>query len=90
MVNTARKMHLDLQQMYFFHKTSSKIIIQKPAEATANLICNRIAGKVTKVSKNSQHINSGTVKNEHDKEIPKKRYVSPEERREIVDKLRLQ
>ena len=27
--------------------------------------------------------------NKHDKEIPKKRYVSPEERQEIIENLRL-
>ena len=41
------------------------------------------------VSKNSQQNNSETVTNEHDKEIPKERYISPEERREITDELRL-
>ena len=41
------------------------------------------------VSKNSQKNNSGTVKNEHDKEIAKETYVSPEERQEIIDELTL-
>ena len=27
--------------------------------------------------------------NEHDKEIPKERYISPEERQKIVDELKL-
>ena len=39
--------------------------------------------------KNSQENNSKTVLNEHDKEIPKERYISPEERQEIIDELRL-
>ena len=30
-----------------------------------------------------------TVTNEHDKEIPKERYISPEERQKIIDDLRL-
>ena len=38
---------------------------------------------------NSQQNTSETVTNEHDKEIPKESYVSPEERREIIDELRL-
>ena len=42
-----------------------------------------------KVSKNSQQNNSETVTNEYDKEIPKERYISSEERQEIIDKLRL-
>ena len=41
------------------------------------------------VSKNSQQNNSETVTNEHDKEIPKERYIPPVERQEIVDELRL-
>ena len=31
------------------------------------------------VSKNSQQNNSERVTNEHDKDIPKERYISPEE-----------
>ena len=30
-----------------------------------------------------------TIRNEHDKEIPKEIYVSPEERQEINDELKL-
>ena len=37
----------------------------------------------------SQQNNSETVTNEHDKEIPKERYISPEERQEIINELRL-
>ena len=44
--------------------------------------------KITKVSKNSQQNNSETVTNENDKEIPKERYISPEERQKIIDNLR--
>ena len=40
-------------------------------------------------SKNSQENNSETVTNEHDKEIPKERYISTEERQEIIDDLRI-
>ena len=32
--------------------------------------------------------NSETVTNENDKEIPKERYISPEERKKIIDNLR--
>ena len=42
-----------------------------------------------KVSKNSQQNNSETVTNEHNKEIPKERYISPEKIQEIIDNLRL-
>ena len=44
-------------------KTSSKRVIQKAAEATRDLIGNKIANIVTKVSKNSQQNNSETVIN---------------------------
>ena len=78
-------------------KTASKRAIQKAAEATGDLIGNKIAvavaksynGKITKVSKNSQQRNSETVTNEHDKEIPKERHISPEKRKEIIDDSRL-
>ena len=50
---------------------------------------NKIANKITKVPKNSQENNSETVLNEYHKEIPKGRYISPEERQEIIDELRL-
>ena len=53
------------------------------------MIANKIANKITKVSKNSQQNNSETVTNENDKEIPKGRCISSEERQEIIDELRL-
>ena len=64
-------------------KTSSKRVIQKTAEATGDLIGNKIANRITKVSKNSQQNNSETTVNGHDKEIPKERYIFPEERTKI-------
>ena len=63
-------------------KTSSKKVIQKTAEATSDLIGNKIAdavaykGIIAKVTKNSPQNNSDTVINEHDKEIPKERHLS--------------
>ena len=38
-------------------KTSSKRVIQKTLEATGDLIGNKIANKITRVSKNSQQNN---------------------------------
>ena len=58
-------------------KISSKRAIQKIAEVTCDLIGNKTANRIKKVSKNFQLNNSETVTNEHDKEIPKPRYVSP-------------
>ena len=63
-------------------KNSPKRVIEKTAEATGDLIGNEIANKIIKVSKNSQQIN--LVINENEKEIPKERYMSPEEREELL------
>ena len=70
-------------------KIASKRAIQKTAKATDDLIGNKTANKIVKIWKNSQQNNSETVTNKHDKEIPKERYISPEEREEIMDELRL-
>ena len=53
-------------------KTASKREIQKTSEATGDLIGNKIASRITKVSKNSQQNNSETITNEHDKKYLKK------------------
>ena len=53
------------------------------------MIANKIANKITWVSNNLQQNNSEISTNQHDKEIPEKRYISPEERQEIIDELRL-
>ena len=42
-----------------------------------------------KVSRSSPKSNWETITNEHDKEIPKERYMSPEEKQIIIDDLRL-
>ena len=68
---------------------TSKRVSQKTIEATGDLIGNKIADRITEVSNNSQQNNSETVTNEHDKEIPKERYISPEKRQENIDELRL-
>ena len=52
------------------------------------MIGDKTANKFAKLSKNSQQNNSETVTNEHDKEIPKEKHVSPEERQEIIDEIR--
>ena len=44
---------------------------------------------MTKVSKTSQHNILETVTDEHEKEILKERYISPKEKHEIIDDLRL-
>ena len=64
-------------------KTTSKRAIQKTAEATGDLIGNKIADKITSVSKkkSTKELPNGETK-EQDLGItaPKKRYISPEER----------
>ena len=40
-----------------------------------------------KVAQNSQQNDLETVTNEHDKEIPKKGYISPEKRQENINDL---
>ena len=70
-------------------KISSKRVIQKTAEATCDLINNKIANVITKISKNLHQNNSEAVTNENNKEIPKERYLSAEERLEIIYDLRL-
>ena len=66
-------------------KITSKRVIQKTAETTGDLIGNKIADKITSVSKKSKKLP------EEDVEIitHKKRYISPEERQQIIDELRL-
>ena len=70
-------------------KTASKREIQKSAEATGDLFGNKMAHKITKISKTSKQNISKSVKNEHDKEIPEERYISPGERQKVIDDLRL-
>ena len=70
-------------------KTASKGAIQKTAEATGYLIGNKIADKITIVSKKSSaELYSEKSHSEDELEIPKKRYISPEERQQIIDELR--
>ena len=56
-------------------KTNSKRVIQKTAEASGDLICNQITDRITKVSKTLSHNNPEAITNEHNKEIPKERYI---------------
>ena len=71
-------------------KISSKRVIQKTAEATGDLIGNKIANRITKVSKNSQENYLETATNEYDKKIPKGRYVYQEKKQETIDELILE
>ena len=67
-------------------KTASKRAIQKTAEATGDLIGNKIADKITSVSKKPSNNNNddGVELTTHNKG-----YISPEERQQIINELRL-
>ena len=60
-----------------------------------NLVENKISdavvkshdSRITKDSKKLKRNSLETVTNEHDKEIPKERYISPKERQKIMDNL---
>ena len=70
-------------------KTASKRAIQKTAEATGDLIGNKIADKITSVSKKStKELPNDETEVDVERDTPKKRYISPEERQHI-DELRL-
>ena len=60
-------------------KTASRRAIKKTAEATDDLIGHKIADKITRVSKKTQN-NESKAGNASPKDVPKKRYISPEER----------
>ena len=78
-------------------KTASKIAVQITAEATGDLIGNKIADQITSVSKKfnanieteADVASPKDVKKASPKYLPKKRYISPEERQQITDELRL-
>ena len=90
LVDTAKKSAADAI------KTASKRAIQKPAAATGDLVGNKIADKITAkpslkdVASASKKSHSAEMQsNEANNEIPKERYISPKERQQIIDQLRL-
>ena len=68
-------------------KTASKRAIQKKAaEATGDLIGNKIAEKITSLSnKSSKHSQNDDANNEI--EVPKERFISPEKIQQTIDEL---
>ena len=72
-------------------KTASKRAIQTTAEATGDLVGNKIVDKITSASKKSlrKPRDEESSSAEVNKEIPKERYISPKERQQIIDELRL-
>ena len=61
-------------------KTASKRVVQKTAEATGDLIGNKIADKITSLGKTKSK-----EKEKEEQEI----YIPPEKRQQIIDDLRL-
>ena len=61
-------------------KTASKRVVQKTAEATGDLIGNKIADKITSISKAKE-----TEKINKSEEID----IPPEKRQQIIDDLKL-
>ena len=74
-------------------KTAWKRTIQKTAEAIGDLISNKIVNKITSKSKKPvKELPNNDEREEENVEITthKKRYLSPEERQQIIDELRLE
>ena len=69
-------------------KTASKRAMQETAEATGDLVGNKIADKITSVSKKSTK-KLPIIDKDEELTTPQKRYISPEERKQTIDELRL-
>ena len=71
-------------------KTVSKIATQKTAEATGDWIGSKIADKVTRASKKStEELPNDEKEVDVERATHKKKYISPGERQQIIDELRL-
>ena len=74
-------------------KAASKRAIQNSAEATGDLIGNKIVDNLTSVSNKSPTelhsigLHSKELKND-EMVVPRKRFICPEERQQIIDELR--
>ena len=72
LIDTATKTGIDAA------KTASKRVVQKTAEATGDLIGNKIAVKITSAGKTKEKTNK-----------PEEIYIPPEKRQQIIDDLKL-
>ena len=83
LIDTAKKSATDAI------KIASKRAIQKTA--TGDLVGKKIADKIKSVSKKSlkNPRDEKLLSNEVNKEMPKERYISPKQRQQITDELRL-
>ena len=78
LVHTAQKSATDAI------KTASKRAIQKTAEATCDLIGNKIADEITSISKKSTK-KLPTIDEDAELSTHEKRYMSPKERQQIIE-----
>ena len=62
-------------------KIASKRVVQKTAEATGDLIANKIADQITSIGQSKEKPKT--------KEKPEEIYIPPEERQQLIDDLRL-
>ena len=69
-------------------KTASQRAIQKTAEATGDLVGNKIADTITGISKKSTK-KLPSINEDEELSTRKKRYISPVERQQIINELRL-
>ena len=65
-------------------KTASHPAIQKTVEATGDLVGNKIADKITSISKKPTKKLSA-IDEDAELSTRKKRYISPEERQQIIE-----
>ena len=65
-------------------RNMSKKVFRKTSKATGDLISNKFANNITKVSRSLPQYNSETITNKHDKELSKERYISSEENRKLL------
>ena len=72
-------------------KTDSKRAIQKTAGATADLIGNKTADKITSNSKknSNKYLQKNETEEDFERSTHEKKYISPEEREQITDALSL-
>ena len=71
-------------------KTASKRAIQKTAEETGYLIGNKIADKMTSIwKKSAKELPNDETEVDVEWVTPKKIYIFPEEKQQIIDELRL-
>ena len=75
LMDTATKIGMDAANF------ASKRVVQKTAEATGDLIGNKIADKITSIGKLKEKPKT--------KEKPEEIYIPPEKRQQIIDDLRL-